>query len=56
MPIPDGQSGPAPGDTIPARNDATPRGGMGEGTHWLPESTSVVALVRERGGGLSWTD
>jgi len=24
---------------------------MGEGTHWLPDGTSVVALVRERGGG-----
>ena len=51
MPIPDGQSGPAQGDTSPARNDATARGGMGEGTHWLPENTSVVALVRECGGG-----
>ncbi len=51
MPIPDGQSGPAPGDTSPARDEATAHGGMGEGTHWLPESTSVVALVRERGGG-----
>ena len=51
MQIPDGQSGPAPGDSSPARDEAPPRGGMGDGTHWLPESTSVVALVRERGGG-----
>jgi cell division septation protein DedD len=51
MPIPDSKSGPAPGDSNLARDEATPHGGIGEGTHWLPEGTSVVALVRERGGG-----
>ena len=51
MPIPDARSGPAPGDSNPSRDESTPRGELGEGTHWLPEGTSLVALVRERGGG-----
>lgn len=51
MPIPDARTGPPPGDSSIARDDAAQRGELGEGTHWLPEGASVVALVRERGGG-----
>ena len=51
MPIPDGQAGSVPEESTIARDEATPRNETGEGTHWLPEGTSVVALVRERGGG-----
>lgn len=34
-----------------ARDVAVPHSEAGEGTHWLPDGASVVALVRERGGG-----
>ncbi len=51
MPIPDGRSAPATGDSNPAGDQDAPRGVTGEGTYWLPEGTSVVALVRGRGGG-----
>jgi cell division septation protein DedD len=51
MPIPEGQAGSVPKESTMARDEATPRSETGEGTHWLPEGTSVVALVRERGGG-----
>lgn len=51
MPTPDGPAGAAPDDSKLARNEEVPRGETGEATHWLPEGTSVVVLVRERGGG-----
>ena len=53
MPIPEGESAPAAGGFNPAPDESAARGETGEGTYWLPEGTSVVALVRERGGG-SW--
>jgi cell division septation protein DedD len=51
MPIPDGRAGTDFEAATRERDEAMPRRETGEGTHWLPEGTSVVALVRERGGG-----
>ncbi len=51
MPIPDERYGRQPADQGPRQADSsTTDGEPGEGTHWLPDGTSVVALVRERGG------